>query len=126
MIYQWFFTLCAASAVVLLATLIHDFPLSELLTSIAIVSINLTLTYAISAFLLPILEVTLTLPTQFRLKELATTYNKVLEKLSKVAVGTYNHSLAVADLSLRTEILAISSGAILASSSDWYSFPSTI
>jgi putative nucleotidyltransferase with HDIG domain len=99
MIYQWFFTLCAASAVVLLATLIHDFPLSELLTSIAIVSINLTLTYAISAFLLPILEITLTLPTQFRLKELATTYNKVLEKLSKVAVGTYNHSLAVADLS---------------------------
>ncbi len=113
MIYQWFFTVLGASGVVLLATLIHGYSLNTLLPSIAIISINLTITYAITAFLLPILEVTLNLPTQFRLKELATTYQKQLVRLSQVAVGTYNHSLAVADLAYNGA-LAIGADPLLA------------
>jgi len=113
MIYQWFLTVLASSSVVLLSILIHDFSLYSLLPSIGIISINLTSTYAITAFLLPILEVTLNLPTQFRLKELANTQHKQLIRLSQVAVGTYNHSLAVADLAYNGAI-AIGADPLLA------------
>ncbi len=104
MIYQWFFTLVASSSVVLLSVLIHDFSLDTLLPSIAIISMNITVTYVITAFLLPILEVALNLPTQFRLRELTSSHHKQLVRLSQVAPGTYNHSLAVADLAYNAAI----------------------
>ncbi|NCB01564.1 MAG: HDIG domain-containing protein [Spirochaetia bacterium] len=98
MIYQWLLTLLCSTVIVLLNSLITDYSFATILTSIAIVASNISLTYIIVTFVLPILEITMNIPTPFRLRELSLSHTKGLVKLSQVAVGTYNHSLAVAEL----------------------------
>lgn len=98
MIFQWALTLVCATFAVLVNSLMMDYSFNTILSSIAIISSNITLSYIFVAFFLPILEITLNIPTPFRLRELANTHTKGLKKLSQVALGTYNHSLAVADL----------------------------
>ncbi len=98
MIFQWILTLICATFVVLVHALMVDYSFTTILTSIAIIASNITLSYIFVAFFLPILEISLNIPTPFRLRELSNTHTKGLRKLAQVAPGTYNHSLAVADL----------------------------
>ncbi len=98
MIYQWFLTLLYGIFVVLVNSLMMDYSFTTMIFSIAILTSNITLSYIFVAFFLPILEISLNIPTPFRLRELSDTHTKGLVKLAKVANGTYNHSLSVADL----------------------------
>ena len=98
MIFQWILTILFSAFIVCINSLMNDYSLFAMLSSIAILSSNISLTYISVAFILPILEITLNIPTPFRLRELSLTHTKGLVRLSQVAVGTYNHSLQVAEL----------------------------
>ncbi len=97
-IFQWFFCVVSAACVVLLNNLINGIPLQNYLASIAVMTANISLTFILVTMILPVLEYLANLPTTFRLRELANSDSPLLVRLAQTAVGTYNHSLAVADM----------------------------
>ncbi len=63
-----------------------------------VIGANVVGTHLFLIILLPLLERLFNLPTTFRLHELAYGDSPLIEKLSKAAPGTYNHSRNVAEL----------------------------
>ncbi|MBQ0071650.1 MAG: HDIG domain-containing protein, partial [Spirochaetales bacterium] len=68
-----------------------------LINSLAI-SVNVIVSFVVYAILLPVLENAFNIPTKQRLNELAYTDNAILNQLSQVAQGTYNHVKNVSEL----------------------------
>ena len=98
MVFQWFFGIVAASFVVLFNNLFNGYGFSNLINSVATISANISVTYIIVSLCAPLIELGLNLPTPFRLRELAFSDSPALVRLSQTAVGTYNHSMMVAEM----------------------------
>ena len=98
MVFQWFFGIVAASFFVLFNNLINGYGFSHVLASISAVSANISATYILVTLFLPIIELGFNIPTSFRLRELAFSDSPALVRLSQTAVGTYNHSMIVAEM----------------------------
>ncbi|WP_422480748.1 HD family phosphohydrolase [Pleomorphochaeta sp. DL1XJH-081] len=98
MVFEWFFGIIAASFIVLLNNLVNGYGFSQVLQSIAAISANVSVTYILVSLFMPMIELVLNLPTPFRLRELAFSDSPALVRLSQNAVGTYNHSMMVAEM----------------------------
>lgn len=98
MVFQWFFCIVAAACVVLFNNLINGYAFSHIFSSIIIMSINISSAFILVNLILPILEFFANIPTTFRLRELAFSDSPVLIRLSQTAVGSYNHSINVAEM----------------------------
>ncbi len=98
MVFQWFFGIVAAAFVVLFNHLLNGYGFLHVLPAILAISVNISATYILITFLLPLVEVAFNLPTPFRLRELAYSDSPALVRLSQTAVGTYNHSLIVSEM----------------------------
>lgn len=98
MVFEWFFGIVTASFIVLLNNLVNGFGFSQVLQSIAAITANISITYILVALLMPVIELAFNLPTPFRLRELAFSDSPTLVRLSQTAVGTYNHSMMVAEM----------------------------
>ncbi len=98
-IFKYFFLLLASGLFfLLLAGLLEDYPLSNLLLYGVIVAVNVLVSSMLFVMLLPLFENVFNLPTDFRLLELTTMNTRILKRMAVVARGTYSHSVAVADL----------------------------
>lgn len=97
-VFQWFFCVVAAACIVFLSNLINGISFKHYLSSIMVMTMNISLTFILVSLILPVLEYLANLPTTFRLRELAYSDSPLLVRLSQTAVGTYNHSLGVAEL----------------------------
>ncbi len=97
-LFQWFFCVVASACIILLNNLINGVPFKHFFTTILVMSGNISLTFVLFSITLPVLEYLGNLPTTFRLRELAYGDSPILTRLAQSAVGTYNHSLAVADM----------------------------
>jgi putative nucleotidyltransferase with HDIG domain len=98
MVFQWFFGIVAASFFVLFNNLINGYGFDHVLSSIFAVSANISATYILVTLFLPLIELGFNIPTSFRLRELAFSDSPALVRLSQTAVGTYNHSMIVAEM----------------------------
>lgn len=98
MVFQWLFGIVATSCIVLFTNLLNGYGFNNLLTSLTAIAANMSFTYIMVTLLLPLIELIFNLPTPFRLRELAYSDSPALVRLSQTAVGTYNHSLIVAEM----------------------------
>ena len=98
MIFQWFFGIVSAACFVLINNLFNGYGFHHVLQSITAVIANISITYVLVTLLLPLLEWAGNFPTSFRLRELAFSDAPVLVRLSQTAMGTYNHSMMVAEM----------------------------
>ena len=97
-VYQWFFSSLACSAITLLFMFITQTSFNIVFTVLLGTLINVATAYVVMAAMLPLSEKLFNLPTIFRLYELAYGESPILSRLSQAAPGTYSHSMAVADL----------------------------
>ncbi len=79
-------------------SLLDSSSLLNMLFSSAGIILNVIFSFIRYSIILPILEKVFNIPTKQRLVELAYTDNAILNQLSQVAQGTYNHVKNVADL----------------------------
>ncbi len=93
------FKCCGILVVItLLFSLQNSNKVLDILFSCAAIILNTIFAFILYSVLLPILEKIFNIPTKQRLIELAFTDNAILNQLSQVAQGTYNHVKNVADL----------------------------
>ncbi len=97
MIFQWVITIVTAVAILIIHMLVLGNPFDSGGVAIGILIINITFSYLILTFLLPLLEVLFNVPTPFRLRELASGRSANLTRLASLAPGTYAHSMNVAE-----------------------------
>ncbi|MGI6466521.1 MAG: HDIG domain-containing metalloprotein [Sphaerochaetaceae bacterium] len=112
MIFQWFFSLIWAIGILLVNHLFNGYSLNNFLQPVVALIANISLSYALVSILLPLSELIFNFPTPFRLRELAYSDAPMLVRLSQVAVGTYNHSIQVAELAY-SGALALNRDALL-------------
>jgi putative nucleotidyltransferase with HDIG domain len=98
MIFQWFFCIVAAASVVVVNNLINGYAFHHIFPSIIAMLTNISITFILVTVILPVLELIGNIPTTFRLRELAFSDSPALIRLSQTAVGTYNHSINVAEM----------------------------
>lgn len=98
-VYQWFFSAITCTGVTILFIFVNQSTLSKIFTVLLGTLINVSIAHILLTVLMPIAEKIFNLPTVFRLYELAYGESPLLSRLSQAAPGTYNHSMAVADLS---------------------------
>lgn len=98
MIYQAFYSCIAVSVVTLLMHMILNNPGSILASNLIAVCLNVAITYMFISIVLPLIEHFFNIPTVFRLRELSYTDTPTLNRLNKVAQGTFNHSKNVSDM----------------------------
>ncbi len=84
--------------ITLFFSFLNNLSLTENIFSCLAMAVNVVLAFIQYAVLLPILEHIFNIPTKQRLNELAYTDNAILNQLSQVAQGTYNHVKNVSDL----------------------------
>ena len=111
--YQWFFSSLACSAITLLFMFITQTSFNIVFTVLLGTLINVATAYIVMSAMLPLSEKLFNLPTIFRLYELAYGESPILSRLSQAAPGTYSHSMAVADLA-EVGARAIGANALLA------------
>ncbi|MBQ0070360.1 MAG: HDIG domain-containing protein, partial [Spirochaetales bacterium] len=78
--------------------LLNDAAFTDIFVNALAVSVNVIVSFVVYAILLPVLENAFNIPTKQRLNELAYTDNAILNQLSQVAQGTYNHVKNVSEL----------------------------
>lgn len=95
------FEACAlALAMTVLLFGIQGYPFDSLLPSMLSVLVNVGLCIILERFTLPFVDNAFNIPTVFRLKELEDLDSPLLKKLKTNALGTFNHSLGVAELAV--------------------------
>ncbi len=97
MIFQWIITIVSSVTVLLIHMMVQGLSVQEVGISIGILILNITFSYLIISFLLPLFELLFNAPTPFRLRELANGGSPVLQGLASHAPGTHAHSLIVAE-----------------------------
>lgn len=113
MIYQWFFSCIACSAISIVFIIITQVSFSTIFVVLLGTLLNVSIAYILLSLAIPVAERLLNLPTIFRLSELAYGGSPILTRLYQSAPGTYTHSMAVADLA-ETGAKAIGANALLA------------
>jgi putative nucleotidyltransferase with HDIG domain len=112
-LFNWFYAIASAAVAALVfspmsAVAIHSLPI--LLISLAA---NITISLILVQAFVPLAEHFFNIPTAYRLNELAYSDSSILERLSAVAQGTYNHSRYVSELAYQAA-KAIGANAMLA------------
>lgn len=112
-IYNWFFACLFSSFMAISLNLLAGLSFSGIIALLGALVINISVSLVLVAAVVPLCEWFFNIPTAFRLNELAMADSPVLDRLSAVAQGTYNHSRYVADLASNAA-KAIGANALLA------------
>ncbi len=113
-IYNWFYACLFSSFIAIALNLLAGFSFNGIIGLLGALVINISVSLVLVAAIVPLCEKLFNIPTFFRLSELAQADDSpVLDRLSVVAQGTYNHSRYVADLAYNAA-KAIGANAMLA------------
>jgi putative nucleotidyltransferase with HDIG domain len=112
-LFNWFYASVICSFAALALNLLVGLPLQSVLPLIGGMILNITISLVLVEALVPLCERVFNIPTTYRLSELAFSDSPVLDRLSTVAQGTYNHSRYVSDLAYQAA-KAIGANAMLA------------
>ena len=97
-LFNWLYASVSCSFAALTFNVLVGIPLNSVLPLVGSMLINITITLVLVEALVPLCEKLFNIPTAYRLSELAFSESPVLDRLSTVAQGTYNHSRYVSDL----------------------------
>ena len=112
-IYNWFYACLFSSFMAISLNLLAGLSFSGIMPLLGALVINISVSLVLVAAIVPLCEWFFNIPTAFRLSELAMADSPVLDRLSVVAQGTYNHSRYVAELASNAA-KAIGANALLA------------
>ena len=112
-LFNWFYAIVISSFAAIALNEVVGIQLTSVLPLIGGVVLNVTMSLVFVEALVPLCERMFNIPTAYRLSELAFSDSPVLERLSTVAQGTYNHSRYVSDLAYKAA-KAIGANAMLA------------
>ncbi|HKM05935.1 MAG TPA: HDIG domain-containing protein, partial [Sphaerochaeta sp.] len=112
-IYNWFYACLFSSFMAISLNLLAGLSFSGIMPLLGALVINISVSLVLVAAIVPLCEWVFNIPTAFRLSELAMADSPVLDRLSVVAQGTYNHSRYVAELASNAA-KAIGANALLA------------
>lgn len=111
--YNWFFACVVSCFAALALHTIITLPFDAVLPLAGAMILNITVTMVLVQAFVPLCERLFNIPTAYRLRELAFSDSPLLDRLSTVAQGTYNHSRNVSDLAYQGA-RAIGANAMLA------------
>ncbi len=112
-LFNWFYACVICSFAALALHMLVALPLHAVLPLIGGMILNITISLVLVEALVPLCERLFNIPTSYRLSELAFSDSPVLDRLSTVAQGTFNHSRYVSDLAYQAA-KAIGANAMLA------------
>ncbi len=113
-IYNWFYACLFSSFMAISLNLLAGLSFNGIVPLLGALVVNISVSLVLVAAIVPLCERLFNIPTTFRLSELALAdESPVLDRLSVVAQGTYNHSRYVADLAYNAA-KAIGANAMLA------------
>ncbi len=113
-IYNWFYACLFSSFMAIVLNLLAGLSFNGIIGLLGALVVNISVSLVLVAAIVPLCERLFNIPTTFRLSELALAdESPVLDRLSVVAQGTYNHSRYVADLAYNAA-KAIGANAMLA------------
>ncbi len=112
-LYNWFFACVVSCFAALALHTIITLPFDAVLPLAGAMILNITVTLVLVQAFVPLCERLFNIPTVYRLRELAFSDSPLLDRLSSVAQGTYNHSRNVSDLAYQAA-RAIGANAMLA------------
>ena len=113
-IYNWFYACLFSSFMAISLNLLAGLSFNGIIGLLGALVVNISVSLVLVAAIVPLCERLFNIPTTFRLSELALAdESPVLDRLSVVAQGTYNHSRYVADLAYNAA-KAIGANAMLA------------
>jgi len=112
-LFNWFYAIVISSFAAIALNVVVGIQLTSVLPLIGGIVLNVTISLVFAEALVPLCERMFNIPTAYRLSELAFSDSPVLERLSTVAQGTYNHSRYVSDLAYKAA-KAIGANAMLA------------
>lgn len=112
-IYNWFYACLFSSFMAISLNLLAGLSFNGVIGLLGALVINISVSLVLVAAIVPLCERLFNIPTTFRLSELALADSPVLDRLSVVAQGTFNHSRYVADLAYNAA-KAIGANAMLA------------
>lgn len=112
-LFNWFYAIVISSFAAIALNVLVGIQLTSVLPLIGGIVLNVTISLVFTEALVPLCERMFNIPTAYRLSELAFSDSPVLERLSTVAQGTYNHSRYVSDLAYKAA-KAIGANAMLA------------
>ncbi len=113
-IYNWFYACLFSSFMAISLNLLSGLSFNGIVPLLGALVVNISVSLVLVAAIVPLCERLFNIPTTFRLSELALAdESPVLDRLSVVAQGTYNHSRYVADLAY-SAAKAIGANAMLA------------
>lgn len=112
-IYNWFYACLFSSFIAISLNLLAGLSFNGIISLLGALVVNISVSLVLVAAIVPLCERVFNIPTSFRLSELAFADSPVLDRLSVVAQGTYNHSRYVADLAYNAA-KAIGANAMLA------------
>jgi len=113
-IYNWFYACLFSSFMAIVFNLLGGYSFNGIVGLLGALVVNITVSLVLVASIVPLCEKLFNIPTLFRLNELAQADDSpVLDRLSVVAQGTYNHSRYVAELAYNAA-KAIGANAMLA------------
>jgi len=112
-LFNWFYAIVISSFATLALNVVVGIQLTSVLPLIGGIVLNVTISLVFADAFVPLCERIFNIPTAYRLSELAFSDSPVLERLSTVAQGTYNHSRYVSDLAYKAA-KAIGANAMLA------------
>ncbi|MEA4861130.1 MAG: HDIG domain-containing protein [Sphaerochaeta sp.] len=112
-LFNWFYAIVISSFAAIALNVLVGIQLTSVLPLVGGIVLNVTISLVFTEALVPLCERMFNIPTAYRLSELAFSDSPVLERLSTVAQGTYNHSRYVSDLAYKAA-KAIGANAMLA------------
>jgi len=113
-IYNWFYACLFSSFMAIALNLLVGLSFNGVVGLLGALVVNISISLVLVAAIVPLCEKFFNIPTFFRLNELAQTDDSpVLDRLSVVAQGTYNHSRYVSELAYNAA-KAIGANAMLA------------
>jgi putative nucleotidyltransferase with HDIG domain len=112
-LFNWFYATAIASVAALAFSPLSGIQIHSFIPLIGSVVVNITLSVIIVEAFVPLVERLFNIPTAYRLNELAFSDSPIIERLSAVAQGTYNHSRYVSELAYQAA-KAIGANAMLA------------
>lgn len=112
-IFNWFYTCLFSSFMAITFNLLAGLAFTGIMPLIGALVVNITISLVLVAATVPLCEWLFNIPTSFRLSELSLGDSPVLDRLSVVAQGTYNHSRHVAEFA-HEAAKAIGANALLA------------
>ncbi len=112
-LFNWFYAAASASLAALAFSPLNAVAIHSLPALIGALVVNITLSLIIVEAFVPVVEHLFNIPTAYRLNELAYSDSPIIDRLSSVAQGTYNHSRYVSELAYQAA-KAIGANAMLA------------